>query len=413
MSITNAWKDTPMGRTCRIRTGKKDVNEGDPEGFYPFFTCSRIRTFSNSYSFDTDAILIAGNGEVGNLHRYIGKFEAYQRTYVLDTFSEDINYIYQYLNAFLKVNLARGHVGSTIPFIKLSDLTDFPIQLPTSKFEQTKIAEVLSTVDRAIDQTETLIAKQQRIKTGLMQDLLTRGIDEHGNIRSEQTQQFKDSPLGRIPVEWDVRYLRDIATYQNGKAFPSSDYSKSGVRLVRPGNLSSEGWVTWDEKHTTYLPVDYWIKSSSYQVKPGELLMNLTAQSLEDQFLGRVCMVPEQGDCLLNQRIARITPISCEKDFLFWVLKGPHFRMYVDSIPQGTKVQHLYNQNLDSARLLIPKSRSEQQIIAEMFWVCEKKIEITSKNLKKLRSLKRALLHDLLTGKKRVISLLDEEVING
>ena len=63
--------------------------------------------------------------------------------------------------------------------------------------EQSKIAEVLSTVDRAIKQSETLIAKQQRIKTGLMQDLLTRGIDEHGNLRSEQTHKFKDSPLGR------------------------------------------------------------------------------------------------------------------------------------------------------------------------------------------------------------------------
>ena len=70
--------------------------------------------------------------------------------------------------------------------------------------EQAKIAEVLSTVDRAIEETEALIAKQQRIKTGLMQDLLTRGIDEHGNLRSEQTHEFKDSPLGRIPVEWDA-----------------------------------------------------------------------------------------------------------------------------------------------------------------------------------------------------------------
>jgi type I restriction enzyme S subunit len=61
------------------------------------------------------------------------------------------------------------------------------------KPEQSKIAEILSTVDRVIEQTEALIAKQQRIKTGLMQDLLTRGIDEHGNIRSEETHQFKDS----------------------------------------------------------------------------------------------------------------------------------------------------------------------------------------------------------------------------
>ena len=63
-------------------------------------------------------------------------------------------------------------------------------------------------MDRAIEQTEALIAKQQRIKTGLMQDLLTRGIDEHGNLRSESTHKFKDSPLGRDSVEWDVSITR-------------------------------------------------------------------------------------------------------------------------------------------------------------------------------------------------------------
>ena len=68
----------------------------------------------------------------------------------------------------------------------------YKIEIPTPpKPEQTKIAEILSTVDRAIEQTEALIAKQQRIKTGLMQDLLTRGIDEHGNLRSEQTHNSK------------------------------------------------------------------------------------------------------------------------------------------------------------------------------------------------------------------------------
>ena len=80
MTCIEGWITKSLGNTCKITTGKRDVNEGDPDGIYPFFTCSRINTFSNSYSFDTNAILIAGNGEVGILHRYDGKFEAYQRT---------------------------------------------------------------------------------------------------------------------------------------------------------------------------------------------------------------------------------------------------------------------------------------------------------------------------------------------
>ena len=74
-------------------------------------------------------------------------------------------------------------------------------------------------MDRAIEETEALIAKQQRIKTGLMQDLLTRGIDEGDNLRSEQTHKFKDSPLGRIPVEWESASLAAFV--------PSAEYGIS------------------------------------------------------------------------------------------------------------------------------------------------------------------------------------------
>jgi len=112
-----------------------------------------------------------------------------------------------YLEQYLRHEEPRFRVasqGSTFEAINSSELGRWPIEYPLDSGEQSKIAEVLSTVDRAIEQTAALIAKQQRIKTGLMQDLLTRGIDAHGNLRSEETHEFKDSPLGRIPVEWDA-----------------------------------------------------------------------------------------------------------------------------------------------------------------------------------------------------------------
>jgi type I restriction enzyme S subunit len=76
--------------------------------------------------------------------------------------------------------------------------------------EQRKIAQILETVDNAIEKTEKIIEKYKRIKQGLMQDLLTKGIDEKGNIRSEKTHKFKDSPLGRIPEEWEVVRLGEV-----------------------------------------------------------------------------------------------------------------------------------------------------------------------------------------------------------
>jgi hypothetical protein len=314
-----------------------------------FVTESVVRADQRMKDGDVAVCMSSGNRAlVGKSGQFVGCGDGYEYAVgafcsVFRPFGEfDANFIrYLFGSDLYHRQLDRILAGSAINNLGDSDIIGLIAHVPISRPEQTKIAEVLSTMDRAIEQTEALIAKHQRIKTGLMQDLLTRGIDEHGNLRSEETHQFKDSPLGRIPVEWEARYIRDVATYQNGKSFSSSDYSESGVKLVRPGNLAPNGWVVWDEKHTTYLPWSYWEQSRSYQVGSGEMLMNLTAQSLEDQFLGRVCMTPDGCICLLNQRIARVNATSCRRDFLYWALRGPHFRKAIDSIPQGTKIQHI------------------------------------------------------------------------
>ncbi|UJX39291.1 restriction endonuclease subunit S [Desulfovibrio sp. JY] len=323
---------------------------------------------------------------------------------------EGYDSLYIYYNILHNIDkVKRIGEGTTFAEISKSALANIEFDYIVNTKAQSKIAEILSTVDKAIEQTEAIITKQQRIKTGLMQDLLTKGIDENGNIRSEETHEFKDSPLGRIPVEWEANPFQKIATYQNGKAFPSKYYSTSGVPLVRPGNLHADGFVRWDDSHTTYLPKGFWNKNEKYQVFSEEILMNLTAQSLEDNFLGRVCLTPDKNRCLLNQRIARVTPVECDKYYLFWILQGPHFRNHVDSIPQGSKVQHLYNDNLDSALLLTPTSRKEQVSIADILDEQSRNIRNSCNSLFKLQSLKTALMQDLLTGDVPVTNLLDEQ----
>ena len=135
----------------------------------------------------------------------VGKINIADREYIIGRGLAAITGIeidQTYLEHYLKYEEGRFRnvsQGSTFEAINSSELNGWSIQHPSSKPEQTRIAEILSTLGRAIEQTEALIAKQQRIKTGLMQALLNRGIDEHGNLRSEDTHQFKDSPLGRIP----------------------------------------------------------------------------------------------------------------------------------------------------------------------------------------------------------------------
>jgi len=103
---------------------------------------------------------------------------------------------FSYYNVLFNIEkVKRLGEGTTFAEISKTALSTIELLFPRSLLEQGKIAEILSTVDRAIEQTEALIAKQMRIKAGLMHDLLTRGIDEHGNLRSQRTHKFKDSPL--------------------------------------------------------------------------------------------------------------------------------------------------------------------------------------------------------------------------
>ncbi len=126
-----------------IKTGKKDVNEWNPEGEFPFFTCAKEHTFSDSYSFDMEALLVAGNGDVWAVKYYKWKFEAYQRTYILSNFQNILpQYLFQLLNSKLKETVSTQKLGNTMPYIKLWMLTEFKIPLPPLEIQEEIVAEL-------------------------------------------------------------------------------------------------------------------------------------------------------------------------------------------------------------------------------------------------------------------------------
>ena len=163
-----AWQTKKLGSLVDIKTGKKDVNQGNPHGRYPFFTCAREHTYSDEYSFEGEAIMIAGNGEVGLCTYYDGKFEAYQRTYVLQNFSQPGGYLFIYLkSAFQEFAESQKQQGS-MPYIKLATLQNFPI--PTQdENEQQKIADFLAGLDDKINLEKTKLDQAKLFKKSLLQ----------------------------------------------------------------------------------------------------------------------------------------------------------------------------------------------------------------------------------------------------
>ena len=167
------WKEVKLGSLCKVTTGKLDANAMVENGIYRFYTCAKDYYLINEYKFDTEALLISGNGaNVGYIHYYKGKFNAYQRTYVLDKFKEDIFFIKYFLDYFLSQRISNEKKEGNTPYIVLSTLTEMSIKLPSLE-EQTAIAEILATADRELQLQKEKLAQLQQQKKGLMQVLLT------------------------------------------------------------------------------------------------------------------------------------------------------------------------------------------------------------------------------------------------
>lgn len=167
------WKGKRLKSLCTIKTGKKDVNEGNPEGNYPFFTCASEPTRSDNYSYDCEALLIAGNGMLGKTHYFKGKFEAYQRTYILSEFiGLVVPYLHQYILYWLIRDIDREKQHGAMPYIKLGLLQNFKVFLPCIE-EQQKIAAVLKAADEEISALQQKIEALKQEKKALMQQLLT------------------------------------------------------------------------------------------------------------------------------------------------------------------------------------------------------------------------------------------------
>ncbi len=165
------WEEKTLGSLCKITTGKLDANAMVEDGEYRFYTCAKDYYRIDKYAFDTEALLISGNGaNVGYIHYYKGKFNAYQRTYILDRFEENMTYVKFFLQMFLPKRIKGEKNDGNTPYIVLSTLSEMEFSIPCI-IEQTKIANFLSAIDEKIELVANQIKDTQEYKKGLLQQM--------------------------------------------------------------------------------------------------------------------------------------------------------------------------------------------------------------------------------------------------
>jgi type I restriction enzyme, S subunit len=243
-------RDTTIGSICSITTGKLDVNASEDDGAYPFFTCAERVYRINEFAFDTEAVLFAGNGFF-NVKYYKGKFNAYQRTYVLHQLKLNGRYLFHYISHRMG-KITGGSRGSTIKYIRLADLRDHPIRVPSLETQVKIVAEIetqLSRLDEAVANLQRVKANLKRYKASVLKAAVEgRLVETEGGWRQStlgeeskiiggltKNQKRNDLPL-KLP------YLRVANVYANELRLDEIEYIGVAEReleklLVRKGDL--------------------------------------------------------------------------------------------------------------------------------------------------------------------------------
>jgi type I restriction enzyme S subunit len=402
----NRWQTKSLRDLATINYGRSPAAILAEDGLYPVVGTGGSERRGNDYLHEGESIILGRKGTIDRVYFATDKFWTIDTAYYLTDFTESVpRWLYYFLQT---IDLRQMNEATGVPSLSRDLLYMIEIRTPP-KTEQTKIAEILSTVDRAIEQTEALIAKQQRIKTGLMQDLLTRGIDEHGNLRSERTHQFKDSPLGRIPVEWDVTTLKSLSRggAQNG-FFKKPEIVGSGYKLINVSEIYQSFGIDTDRDSVGCVdatPSDL----LKYGVMEGDLFFTRSSLVLEGIAHCNIIRTIKEST-LFECHVMRIQPDKTKivPEFLAIECQSHRSRLFLMSRAKHVTMTTVSQPELEELSIPVPSNPEEQQAIVDTMLSNDRAIRHNEVHRSKLWHIKTALMQDLLTGKKRVTPLLND-----
>ena len=306
---------------CKIKTGKLNANEMEENGIYPFFTCDEKPYKINEYAFDDEAILISGNGsKVGHINYYKGKFNAYQRTYVLLNFNNGIvKYYVFYLKEFLKKHIIKNSNKASVPYITLPMLENYLVPVPP--------LEVQDEIVRILD---SFIALTTKLTTEL-------------TARKKQYSWYRDYLL-KFENKVEKSKLSEVATIKariGWQGLTKEEYLITGNYYLITGTDFQNGEINL--KNCYYVNEERYIQDKNIQLKNDDVLVT------KDGTLGKVAYVSNlDKPATLNSGIFVIRSIDTNKllnRYLFHYLKAPYLMKYAQNKLTGGTIKHL-NQNV-------------------------------------------------------------------
>lgn len=282
------------------------------------------------------------------------------------------------------INAATG--ATTVKHLSVRDLRDIEKAYPPLP-EQKKIAAILSSVDNVIEKTRAQIDKLKDLKTGMMQELLTKGIGH---------TEFKDSPVGRIPLDWKVLPLELIIEEVVDCEHKTAPYVESSEFLVvRTSNVRDGELVYDDMRFTTSEAFSEWTKRAvpSY----GDVLFTREAPA------GEACMVPADVKLCMGQRMVLLRPKTdtVYPDYFSLYITSEIAKLAIYKLSVGTTVTRINIEDIKDIPCLVPSLKEQKEIQLKISSI-QSMINKSTFLLKSNEKIKKALMQDLLTGKVRV-----------
>jgi type I restriction enzyme S subunit len=442
-SLPEGWKRVRLGEIIQenIKSPFKVEDAGD-EGQYPFFTSGEVVKRISRWLIDGENLFLSSGGSF-YVKYYRGRASYSGDTWALKGKGKIEN---KYLFYFLKYNTGhityRYFIGSGLEHLQKDFFkSSFQISYPENLSEQKKIAEILETVDNAIEKTDAIIEKYRRIKKGLMADLLTGKIRlipyGHSEAEGEESplltspeakkfvigdktfvavpnQRWKDTPIGKIPEDWEVAKMNSIikeGLISGIWGEEPKDY-ENVYPILRSTEITHSGKIETETVEFRKVMLER-SKISKYVLRNGDIL--IVSSSGSEELIGRVAIFKDSGNetflfsnFLLRLRVGETTSHM----YIFYFLSSFWYQSFLAKFQETSTGLRNFPKNEFLALLFPLPPLPEQQLIADVLSEVDEVIEKEIQYKEKLERIKKGLMEDLLTGKVRVNNLIKENIQN-
>ncbi len=370
---TGDWENKTLSEICFITNGKSNAQDHIENGKYPLFDRSEVIKASNTFIFDTEAVIIPGEGMRFNPKYFSGKFDLHQRAYVLKDFISVGLFVYYSMvtNSDL---LSLKAVRSTVLSLRLPTLQNFPIIVPKGKSEQQKIADCLSSLDDLITAQNQKLEALKVHKKGLMKQLFPAEGETVPKLRFEE---FRESG------EWEEKSLGTVANIITGStpSTQNSNYYGGNINFVSPADISERRYIY--KTKTTLTPLGFKL---TRRIKANSVLFVCIGSTI-----GKIAQ--NKFECCTNQQLNSLVPFDgYSSDFLYSALQHNAGRI---ALMAGIQAVPIINKSLFSSVLIVIPGFSEQKKIGECILALDELLNSQSEEINLLKLHKKAMMQQL------------------